>query len=161
RIHMVRRTIGPGEEQWCLLFGNTGRGDSMWRDRLSTVRNFMHETAGVFYHILVGALSAGRALSLPPIPRRFLTQWSLLDNDKVYLIAVEITVAIFLIISFNYLHRSLRDRALAKTAIGAGLTAFSPWRKPSAQRRIRKLKEQQGTGRTVMVIGSTGYGTFV
>ena len=29
---MVRRTIGLGEEQWCLLFGNTGRGDSMLRD---------------------------------------------------------------------------------------------------------------------------------
>jgi len=121
----------------------------------------MHDTAGLLYHIVVVALSAGIALSLPTIARSFLTQWSRVDNDKVYLIAVEITVAIFLIISFNYLHRSLRDRALAKTAIGAGLTAFSPWRKPSAQRRIRKLKEKQGTGRTVMVIGSTGYGTFV
>ncbi len=71
---MVRRTIGLGEEQCCLLFGNTGRGDSMLRDRLSTVRDFMHDTAGVLYHIVVGALSAAIALSLPTIARSFFTQ---------------------------------------------------------------------------------------
>jgi hypothetical protein len=48
------------------------------------------------------------------------------ENSEVYLIAVEMAVAIFLIITFNYLHASLRDRALAKMATGAGLTAFSP-----------------------------------
>jgi hypothetical protein len=133
----------------------------MLRETLSIVRNFMHGTAWSCYHIFVVALSAGIALSLPTVARSFLTYWSLAENDKIYLVAVEITAAIFLIISFNYLHRSLRDRALAKMATGAGLTAFSPWRKLSAQRKIRKLKEEQGAGRTVMVIGSTGYGTFV
>lgn len=121
----------------------------------------MHDTAGLLYHIVVVALSAGIALSLPTIARSFLAQWYRVENSKVYLIAVEMAVAILLIVIFNYLHGSLRDRALAKTATGAGLTAFFPWRKLSAQRRIRKLKEKQGTGRTVMVIGSTGYGTFV
>jgi hypothetical protein len=158
---MLRRTIGQGEEQWYLLFGNTGRGDWMLRDKLLIVRNFMHSTGGILYHILVVALSAGIALSLPTVARSFLIQWSRVENDMVYLVAVEMTMAIFLIVSFNYLHRSLRNRTLAKTAADAGLTTFSPWRKLSAQKRIRKLKENQGTGRTVLVIGSTGYGTFV
>jgi hypothetical protein len=133
----------------------------MLREQLSMVRNFMRGTAWSLYHIVVVALSAGIALSLPTIARSFLTYWSRVEKDMVYLVAVEMTAAIFLIVSFNYLHRSLRDRTLAKMATGAGLTAFSPWRKLSAQRRIRKLKEQQGRGRTVVVIGSTGYGTFV
>lgn len=121
----------------------------------------MHGTAWSLYHIVVVALSAGIALSLPTVARSFLGHWSRVENDMIYLVAVEMTAAIFLIVFFNYLHRSLRDRTLAKMATGAGLTAFRPWRKLSAQRRIRELKEKQGTGRTVMVIGSTGYGTFV
>lgn len=133
----------------------------MLREQLSMVRNFMRGTAWSLYHIVVVALSAGIALSLPTIARSFLTYWSRVENDTVYLVADEMTAAIFLIVSFNYLHRSLRDRTLAKMATGAGLTAFSPWRKLSAQRRIRKLKEKQGRGRTIVVIGSTGYGTFV
>ena len=133
----------------------------MLREKQSIVRNFMRGTAWSLYHIVVVALSAGIALSLPTIARSFLTYWYRVENDKVYLVAVELTAAIILIVSFNYLHRSLRDRTLAKMATGAGLTAFSPWRKLRAQRRIRKLKEKQGTGRTIVVIGSTGYGTFV
>ena len=133
----------------------------MLRDKLLIVRNFMHGTAGILYHIVVVALSAGIALSLPTVAKSFLTHWSRVENDKVYLIAVEVTMAIFLIVSINYLHRSFRDRILANTATDAGLTAFFSWRKLSAQKRIRKLKEKQGTGRTVMLIGSTGFGTFV
>lgn len=133
----------------------------MLREKLSIVRSFMHGTAWSLYHIVVVALSAGIALSLPTVARSFLTLWSLVESNKIYLVAVEVTAAIVLIVTFNYLQRSLRDRTLAKMATGAGLTAFSPWRELSAQRRIRKFKEKQGTGRTIMVIGSTGYGTFV
>lgn len=133
----------------------------MLREQLSIVRNFMHGTAWSLYHIVVVALSAGIALSLPAVARNFLTLWSRVENNMIYLVAVELTAAIVLLVSFNYLHRSLRDRTLAKMATGAGLTAFSSWRELSAQRKIREFKEKQGTGRTVMVIGSTGYGTFV
>jgi hypothetical protein len=41
------------------------------------------------------------------------------------------------------------------------LVAFLPTRKLPDQKRIRKLKERQGIGRNIMIIGSTGYGTFV
>jgi len=62
---------------------------------------------------------------------------------------------------FNYLHRSYRDQALAAAATGAGLVSFFPRRTPEGQRRIKTLKEEQGTGRPVMVIGSSGAGTLV
>jgi hypothetical protein len=138
-----------------------GKGDWMLRETLSHVRGFMHGMASGLYHIVVVALSAGIALSLPTVARSFLAHWSYVESHKVSLVVVEVTAAIALIVSFNYLHQSLQDRALAKMAAGAGLTAFFPWRKLNVQRRIRMSKEQQGTGRTLMVIGSTGYGTFV
>src|SRR6185503_16002114 len=59
------------------------------------------------------------------------------------------------------IHRSVRDRGLANVAIGAGLVSFFPRRGRMAQSRIKKLKEKHGTGRTIMVIGSSGHGTFV
>src|SRR2546425_12258654 len=46
-------------------------------------------------------------------------------------------------------------------ATGAGLVRFFPVRGRLTQRRLRKLKEKQGIARNVMVLGSTGYGTFV
>jgi hypothetical protein len=158
---MVGRKTSSAEEKGGLSFGNSEKGDSVLRETLSSVRKFMHGTAWGLYHIVVVALSAGIALSLPTVARSFLSHWSQVENDTISLVTVEITAAIFLIISLNYIHRSLRDRTLAKMATGAGLISFFPWRRLSAQRRIRVSKEKQGTGRTVMAIGSTGYGTFV
>lgn len=133
----------------------------MLKETLSKVRELLHGAAGSVYHIVVVALSAGFALSLPAVARHFLAFWSRVENEKLYLIAVEMTAAIVLILSFNFIHRSLRDRALAKMAAGAGLVSFFPRRGRRAQSRIKKLKEKHGTGRTIMAIGSSGYGTFV
>ncbi len=74
---------------------------------------------------------------------------------------MEMTVAILLIAGLSYIHRSFRDRAIAAVATGAGLVSFFPKRTRGAQRHIKQLKEEQGTGRTIMVIGSSGYSTFV
>jgi hypothetical protein len=90
-----------------------------------------------------------------------LAYWSEVENEKTSLVSLEIGVAVFLIVFFTYIRRSVQDRNRAKMAIGAGLVSFSPTRARSAQKRIRKLKEKHGTGRTVMVMGSSGYGTFV
>jgi hypothetical protein len=46
-------------------------------------------------------------------------------------------------------------------ATGAGLVSFFPRRTREAQRHIRQLKEEQGTGRTISVIGSSGHSTFI
>ena len=133
----------------------------MLKETLSKIRDLLNGVAWSFYHIVVVALSAGIALSLPAVARTFLAYWSRVENERIYLLAVEITAAIVLILCFNFIHRSLRDRTLAKMATGAGLIFFSPRRGLRAQNRIKKLKEKHGTGRTIMVIGSSGYGTFV
>ena len=130
---------------------------SVW----STVRTFLRDAAGSLYHILIVALSAGIALLLPAGARQFLSFWSRVEHDKLSLIAVEMTVAILLIVCLNYFHRSMRNRALALVATGAGLVSFFPRRTRGAQRHIEQLKEEEGIGRTISVIGSSGHSTFV
>lgn len=128
-------------------------------------RALVKETTAVLYHILVVALSAGVALSLP-VAAGFLSQdfsayWSVIQNDRVALIALEVAVAILLIASINYLRRSIRDRKTAEMAEDAGLTLFFLPRGLFAQRRIKRLKRRHGLARNTMIIGSTGYRTFV
>lgn len=133
----------------------------MLRDTLLKLQGFFQSLAGSLYHIIVVALSAAIALSLPAGARHFLAFWSRVEDDKLSLIAVEMTAAVVLIACINYIHRSVRDRALANVAIGAGLISFFPRRGRLAHSHIKKLKEKHGTGRTIMVIGSSGHGTFV
>lgn len=133
----------------------------MFQELQSTIRTFLRDTAGSVYHIVVVALSAGIALLLPAGAKQFLSFWSRVEHDTLSLIAVEVTVAILLIVCLNYFHRSMRDRALANVATGAGLVSFFPRRTRGAQRHIKHLKEEQGTGRTISIIGSSGHSTFV
>lgn len=133
----------------------------MFHEVVSTVRSLLRDIAGSFYHIFIVALSAGTALLLPSGARQFLAFWSRVEHDKLALITIEMAVAILLILGFSYLHRSARDRALAAVARGAGLVSFFPRRTRWAQRRITQLKEEQGTGRTIMVMGSSGHSTLV
>jgi hypothetical protein len=119
------------------------------------------ETAGGFYHVVVIALSAGIALLLPTGARQFLSFWSRIEQDKLSLILIEMIVAVLLIGCFSYVRRSRRDRVLAKAAAGAGLISFFPSHEPRAHRHIARLKEENTTGRTIMVIGSSGYSSFV
>ena len=130
---------------------------SVW----STVRAFLRDAAGSLYHILIVALSAGIALLLPAGAKQFLSFWSRVEHDLLSLIAVEMTVAILLIVCLNYFHHSMRNRALALVATGAGLVSFFPRRTRGAQRHIEQLKEEEGIGRTISVIGSSGHSTFV
>lgn len=125
------------------------------------IQALFHETAGSFYHVVVIALSAGIALLLPSGAKHFLAFWSRIEQDKISLLIVEMIVAFLVIGGFSYVRRSLRDRALAKVADGAGLISFFPRHEPRAHRHIARLKEENTTGRTVMVIGSSGYSSFV
>lgn len=133
----------------------------MFYEFSSTVQALLRDAAGSLYHIVIVALSAGIALLLPAGARHFLAFWARVEQDKLSLIAVEITVAVLLIVCLNYIHRSMRDRALASVATGAGLVSFFPRRTREAQRHIAQLREEQGTGRTISVIGSSGHSTFV
>jgi hypothetical protein len=131
------------------------------RHSWTVIHRLLRNAAGSLYHILIVTLSAVIALMLPVSARQFLSWWSRIEHNTSALIAVEMTVAVLLILGLSYVHRSLRDRTLAAAASGAGLVSFYPRRAPDAQRRIKRLKEEQGTGRTIMVIGSSGYSTFV
>ena len=133
----------------------------MFHEFSSTLRALLRNAAGSAYHITIVALSGGIALLLPAGAKQFLSFWSQVEHNKLSLIAVEMTVAVLLIAGLNFVHRSLRDRALAAAAAGAGLVSFFPRRARGAERRIKQLKEDQGTGRTIKVIGSSGYSTLV
>lgn len=133
----------------------------MFQESWSAVRAVFRDAAGSLYHIAIVALSAGFALMLPAGAKQFLSFWSRVEHEQLSLIAVEMTTAIVLIVGLNYVRRSIKDRALATVATEAGLVSFFPRRTQSAQRRIKQLKEEQGTGRTIMAIGSSGCSTFV
>jgi hypothetical protein len=119
----------------------------------------------LFYHILVILLSAGIALSLPYLANiaaeTLLTYWSIFQSEKIFLVSVELALAIFLVLFTNFVTRSVRDHRLAKMARNAGLLLVTPSRGFLAKRRIRNLKRQQGFARDVMIIGSTGFRTMV
>lgn len=118
----------------------------------------------ILYHSAIVALSAAIALSLPFtasfVARNFLVYRSLIEDENLFLISVEIVVAILLILFFNYIGRSWRDRKFSNMARSAGIAYFFTTRGSFAQRRIKKLKEEQGFARDVMIIGSTGLRTF-
>jgi len=122
-------------------------------------------TAHILYHVLLVALSAGIALSLPAIvssiARNFLVYWSLIENEKIFLMSVEIALAALLILFFNYIRKSWQDAKMARIARGAGMAYFTPKRGMLGPRRIRKLKQKQAFAKDVMVISSTGFRTFV
>ena len=127
---------------------------------LKQVQAVMKSSSQIWYHIVVLVLSAGIALSLPKMAGYFLAYWARAESDKPSLLVLEAAVAILLIVSANVIRLSIRDRALAKMAVGAGLVSFYPSHEPRARSRIKQLKEKQGTGRTIMAIGSSGYGTL-
>jgi len=121
--------------------------------------------ARILYHIGVAALSAAIALSLPRvlnfIAKEVLVYWSILGNEKLLMVSIEMAVAIVLVIFFNVVGRSWRDRKLSNMARDAGLVLVKPAKGFFPRRRTKKFKEKQGFAKDVLVIGSTGFRTFV
>lgn len=124
------------------------------------IRSILNSLGQIGYHLTVLLLSAGIALSLPALAHKFLDYWASVENDKASLLMIEAITASLIIIFANLLRLAVSERALAHTAAAAGLVSYYPSHAPKARRLIRRLKEQQGTGRTVMAIGSSGYGTL-
>ena len=123
-------------------------------------------TKTIIYHISILALSAAIALSLPYtgkfIADNYLTYWSLIESEKIFLVFVEIAVAVLLIIFLNFLGRSWKDRKFSKMAtIDMGLVLVAKAESLRTKKRVKKLKEQHGIAKDVLFIGSTGFGTFV
>jgi hypothetical protein len=120
--------------------------------------------AHILYHISVVVTSAAIALSLGDITR-FLTRkvllyWSFIENQEVFLVAAELTAAITLIVLINVIVRSWGIRKRSFMARIAGLFRVVSPKAFLAKRRLKKLKEEQGAGRNVMIISSTGFRTF-
>ncbi len=118
----------------------------------------------VLYHVFVVVLSAGIALSLPftiqYIARKVLLYWSFVENEELFLIATEIAAAVMLIIFVNTSVRYVTTRKLSRMAKDAGLAGVARATALLARRRLQKMKEEQGSGRNVMIISSTGFRTF-
>jgi hypothetical protein len=128
------------------------------------IKDFIKVPAHILSHVAIITISASIALTLPYtvgfLSRNFNAVWELIGNDKIFLLAAEIVVAVLLILIFTYAGWVWRDRRLARMARNAGLVFASSSRGFWARRRIRKLKEAQGIARDVMVIGSTGFRTL-
>jgi hypothetical protein len=125
----------------------------------------MKSARRILYHVVVIAASASIALSLPAIVRlvaeNLLVYWSFIGNEKVFLVSVEIALAIFLILFTHYIGANWRDRKIARMARRAGFVQETSPRSFLARRRIRQWKEEQGFGREALFIGSTGCRTLV
>ncbi len=119
----------------------------------------------IVYHIVLVALSAAFAFSLPFIAafvaEKFLALWSFVGDDKIFIVSSEIGSAILLILFVNHARRSWRDRRISRMAATAGLVLAGPATGFIARKKIRKMKERQGFAREVKVIASTGFRTFV
>jgi hypothetical protein len=118
----------------------------------------------ILYHIAVVVLSAAIAFFLPfiikSVTQKVLTYWSIIENEQLLLISMEVTTAVLLIIFVNALVRSWKIRKLSQMAQTAGMVAVAPAAAPLTRRQVKKLKEKQGVGRSVMLISSTGFRTF-
>jgi hypothetical protein len=117
------------------------------------------------YHVFLVALSTGIAFSMPVvagfIAQKLLLYWAFIENEKVFLIGVEITLAFSFMLFFNYVGASWKNRRVSKMARSSGLAYVFPPGKFLAQRRAKKLKQRQGLNRDVLVISATGFRTFV
>ncbi|MFO0706351.1 MAG: hypothetical protein U0412_05820 [Nitrospira sp.] len=133
----------------------------MFQPFTSFVRTGAHALAGSLYHIVIVALSGGIALLLPSTARYVLALWSDIEHHTAALIAVEMGVALLLIAGISAVTRGLRDRRLAAAAAGAGLVSFFPQRARHAARHISRIRDTHAAGRTIKVIGSSGYSTLV
>jgi hypothetical protein len=133
----------------------------MVKEALTRLREAIRSSSWIWFHVVVITLSTGIAWSLPAIAKAFLAQWAKLEHDHVFLLALEVAVAVTLILAFNFIGRSLSDRRLTRIAMEAGLVSFFPYHDRYAEKKIRELRERHGLGRTILAIGSTGYGTFV
>jgi len=121
--------------------------------------------AHILYHVMVVLLSAALALSLPflasALAGSLLRFWAYIENEKVFLVALEISTAVALIVFFYMMDRSRENRKLLRMAKRAGMVPAAPAKGIFTKRRARNMKSELGFAREVMIIGSTGYRSFV
>ncbi len=116
------------------------------------------------YHLFVIVISAGLALFLPVIMQfiapKVLQYWTLIKNEELFLVSTEIAATLTLIVFINVIVRDWETRKLSRLARTAGLVSVAGAAAFLGKRRLKKMKEEHGFGRSVMLIGSTGFRTF-
>jgi hypothetical protein len=125
----------------------------------------LKNVSSLLYHVGIVILSAFIALSLPSAvslaARKLLTYWSFVEDEEIFLLSVEIVVAVLLIFLLHSAVKTWKDRRLSRMAKFAGLVSVTPVEGFFARRKVKALKEREGRARDIMVIGSTGFSTFV
>jgi hypothetical protein len=125
----------------------------------------MKKLPHLLYHVVVIVLSAAIALSLPLLVSflagKFLAFWAFVENEKIFLVSIEIAVAVLLVLFFSHITKYWRKRDLSRMAKSAGLALVAHSRGFFARKKMKELKERNGFGRDIMLMGSTGYRTFV
>lgn len=123
-------------------------------------KNLLH----VSYHILVLLLSAAMALSIPhlfsALAKNLLSFWAFVENEKMFLVSLEICTAATLIILFNYARQGWEARKLSRLATSAGLVPASRLRGSVARKAGSGSRTAPGVAGDIMIIGSTGLRTF-
>jgi len=123
------------------------------------------DTSHIFFHIAIIVLSASIALTLPYslsfLAKKLLLVWSVIENEEIFMVALEITVAILLIAGFQNTEKNRVNKTLSGFARNAGLLSVSAPRRNRMRKQTRKLKNEYGRARDIRIIGSTGAGTFV
>jgi len=118
----------------------------------------------ISYHVIVVLMSAALALSTPhalsAVATGMLRAWAFIENEKIFLIALEIVTAVILILFFNHIRRGWDDRRITRMAESAGLVQATMVKGMFVQRRMKRMKKKLGFARELMIIGSTGYRTF-
>jgi hypothetical protein len=116
------------------------------------------------YHIIVLLLSAAIALSIPhmfsTLAQNLLAFWAYIENEKLFLVSLEICTAAGLIFFFNYVRQGWEARNLSRVATSAGLVPESPFQTFLGRKSTARRKATQGVAGDIMIIGSTGYRTF-
>ncbi len=124
----------------------------------------MKSIGRILFHIAVIAVSAFIALSLPAImtfvAQNLLVYWSFIGNEKVFLVSMEIALAIFLILFIHRVRKNWKARKISRMARRAGFVREKSPRSILTRRWTRKMKAGQGFGREVLLLGSTGWRTF-
>lgn len=123
-------------------------------------KNLLH----LSYHIIVLLLSAAIALSIPRVfstlAENLLSFWAFIENEKMFLVSLEIGTAAALIFFFNYVRQGWEARTLARLATSAGLVPVAPLLRIPGWKSTSRLKSERGIAGDLMVIGSTGLRTF-
>jgi len=119
----------------------------------------------LLYHVAVVILSAAVASTLPFtlafVAEQLLGYWSVIRDERVFLVATEVGVALLLVFLFNHARANWTNRRLSRMARAAGMIHQSPGNGVLSRRSARRLKERHALMRDIMIIGSTGFRTFV